>query len=157
MIFLALARWQRMTSMVAVARSIDSIVDERRDRRNLVRLLADLGLRQHEPLATGEGGDRTDGLLGAFHARPPRGLAVDGDRLEPRFRQRRDLSRKTAPEGCGIERGEEVAEMIVARRPVGERQEPAKMVEFFWPDEAPLERELAIQADNRTRGRGVPG
>ncbi len=142
--------------MVTIARSIDSIVDERRDRRDLVRFLADLGLRQHEPLAAGEGGgDRTDGLLGAFHARPLRGLAVDGDRLEPRFRQRRDPSRKTAPEGCGIERGEDVAEMIVARRPVGERQEPAKKVEFFWPDEAPLERELAIQADNRTRGRGV--
>jgi hypothetical protein len=93
---------------------------------NLVRLLAHLGLRQHQALPRGEGRDHVDGLLGSLLPRTPGRLAVDGDNLGRRLGQRRHPGYEATPEGPRVQRGENVAQMVVTRRPVGERAEAAQ-------------------------------
>jgi len=78
-----------------------------------------------------------DRLLGVLlGAGPARGFGVDGDDLGGRFDQRRNPGDETAAEGLGVERGEDVAEMIVRRRSVGERPEARRRVSFFSPKRA---------------------
>ena len=54
-----------------------------------------------------------DGLLTALLTGAARGLAIDGDDLRRGPGQRRDPVDKAALERLGIERGEDVAKMIV--------------------------------------------
>src|SRR5208337_536912 len=93
---------------------------------DLVRLLVHLRLREYEALARREGRDHVNGILAALAPRPPRGLSVDGDDVERSFGQRADPGYETLPESLGVERGENIAQMVVARRAVGERQKASQ-------------------------------
>src|SRR5271166_2668829 len=101
--------------MVTTAPSIDSM-----SRR---AGMATISLAFSPTLAGGEGGHHVDGVLGSFVARAPGGLAVDGDEFDRRLHQRADPSHETPPERLSVERGENVAEVIVARRAVDEGEE----------------------------------
>ncbi len=58
------------------------------------------------------------------------GLAVDGDHLSRRTGQRGDPGDETALENLGVERRENVAQLIVRWRPVAERPEAAQEFEL---------------------------
>ena len=53
-----------------------------------------------------------------FLIRAPRRLAIDRDDLGRRVRQRRDPGHEAKLEGAGVERGEDIAEMIMGGRTV---------------------------------------
>jgi hypothetical protein len=126
MILLAISRWHPIASMVTTAPSIG---EKRRNGDNLVRLLAHPGLRQHQPLSRGEGRDHVDGLLRPLLARTPGRLAIDGP-INWRPGQRRNPGDEATRESLGVQRGENVAQVVVTRHPVGERAQAAQQSEL---------------------------
>jgi hypothetical protein len=62
-------------------------------------------------------------LLRSLRARPARGLAIDGDHFGPNSRLRGDPSGKATPECLRVERGQNMADVIVRRRPILEGSE----------------------------------
>ncbi len=76
-------------------------------------------------MARREGGRHVDGVLGALACGTSRSLAVDGDDVERRLGRRAHSGHEVAPERLGVERGENIAEVVVARRAVGEWQKAA--------------------------------
>ena len=94
---------------------------------DLVRLVSDFGLTEHHALARGEGGDDMDGLFGPLLlVGAPHRLAVDGDHLGRRLRQRRRPRHKTALEPDRIEPGEDDAQLVVRGRAVLEASKTLK-------------------------------
>jgi len=76
-------------------------------------------LAQHDALPRREGGDDVDRLFRALVLiRAPRRLAIDRDDLGRRVRQRRNPGHKAKLEGASVERGEDIAEMIMRGRAV---------------------------------------
>ena len=68
---------------------------------------------------------RALGLIGA-----PRGLAVDRDHLGRRVGQRRDPGHEASLEGAGVERGKDVAEVIVRGRAVLIGSKPPQQIDL---------------------------
>ena len=94
-------------------------------------LSADFGLTEHHALARGEGGDDMDGLFGPLLlVGAPHRLAVDGDHLGRRLRQRRRPRHKTALERHRIEPGEDDAQLVVRGRAVLEASKTLKELEL---------------------------
>jgi hypothetical protein len=94
-------------------------VEQRRDGDDLVRLLVDLHLAQRDASPRREGGDDVDRLIRTLLLiRAPRRLGIDRDDLGWRVCQRRDPGHEAKLEGTGIERGEDIAEMIMGGRTV---------------------------------------
>ena len=124
-----MARWHPM-DVDGDAGALDrQHVEQLRDGKDLVRLLRDLDLAEHEPLPRCEGRDHVDRELAALSvAGAARGLSIDcddvaADDLERRAGQARDPGDEAALEGLGVERGEDVAYKIVRGRAVGKRLE----------------------------------
>ena len=81
---------------------------------DLVGLLGHLDLSEHEALACGKGRDHVDRrLAGPLLERAAHRLAIDGDDVRRRASQRGDPAGKALLELLGVERGEDVAEVIV--------------------------------------------
>ena len=76
--------------------------------------------------------------------RPDRrdGLAIDGDHPVRRSGQRRDPGDEAALELLGVERGQDVAEMIVRRRAVLERPEAAQKLELLAAEQGDIDEGL---------------
>lgn len=108
------------------------------DGHDLVGLVRHVDLTEHQALAGGEGRDHVDGGLGAgLLIGAPRGLAVDRDHLGRRAGQR-----ATQQRWLDVERGEDVAEMIVRRRPVAKRPEPAQQLQLLLAEAGDIDEGL---------------
>ena len=120
-------------------------VEQLGDGDDLVGLLRHLDLAEHEPLTRREGGDHVDRRLAALLlAGAARGLAVDGDHLAlARAGQRGDPGDEAALERLGVERGEYVAEVIVRRRSVAKRPEPAQERELLLAEPGDVDEGLS--------------
>ena len=89
---------------------------------DFVRLLVHLRLREHQTLARGEGRDNVNGILAAF--------ALDRREVLPSMAMTSSGALVSAPtlvtkqfrKAFRVERGEDIAQVIGARRAVGERQ-----------------------------------
>ena len=80
----------------------------------------------------GKGRDHVDRRLGVLlGARAAQRLAVDGDHLPGRAGQRRHPVHETALELRGVKHGQNVAEVIMRRRAVEKRPEPAQQIELL--------------------------
>ena len=107
-------------------------VEQRRNGDDLVGLLGDRDLPQHQPLPGRESRNHVDRLLGVLPgAGAARGLAVDGDDFGARLDECRNPGDETPAEGLRVERGEDVAEMIMRRRPACERPKAAQESELL--------------------------
>ena len=86
---------------------------------DLVGFFPDLDLTENEPLARGESRHDVDRALGVFlplgslRTGPARGLAVDGDHFGRNSGLRRHPGDKATPEWLGVERGQDVAQVVV--------------------------------------------
>ena len=101
-------------------------VEQRGDGGDLIGLRAGLGLGGHEPLARGEGRDQVESIMAPLATAAPRGLAVDGDQLGRRAGERGDPGHEAPLEGLGVQRGEEVARMVVRGGTLGEGAQAAQ-------------------------------
>ena len=127
-----------MASMVTTAPSIAIMSEQRGDGDDLVGLFGHRDLPQHQTLPGGEGRNHMDRLLGVLlRAGAARCLAVDGDDLGGRFDERRNPGDEAASERLGVERGEDVAEMIMRRRAVLERPEAAQQTKASFRQSEP--------------------
>jgi hypothetical protein len=79
---------------------------------------------EHHPLTGRERRDHVNGLFGAA-LRATRGLAVDRDHIRREARQRRHPGHEAGLELRGVESRQNIAEVIVGRRSVAKRPEPA--------------------------------
>ena len=118
--------------------------DRARDRHHLqqlgdgadfVALFRHLDVAEHQTLPRREGRDHVDRRLAArLLIGPAHGLAVDGDHLGRRTGQRGDPGDEAALESLGVERRENVAQLIVRWRPVAKRPEPAQEFELLFAE-----------------------
>ncbi len=144
MIFCAMSRWQPhspslATGVLRTPYGVDGDhgafdrhhVQERRNGDDLVGFLRHLDLPEHETLARGEGRDHVDRRLGALLlVRAARRLAVDGDDVGGRLGQRRHPGNEAALERLRVERGEDIAELVMRGRAVLEGPEAAQEVDL---------------------------
>ena len=97
------------------------------------------GLAQHEALARGKGGDHMNGGLAALLARgSARGFAINGDNTCGNARHRADPGDEAALELIGVERREDIAEVIMRRRAILERAEPAEQLKLLGAEKCDL-------------------
>ena len=102
-----------------------------------------LDLPEHEALARREGRDHVDrGLRALLLVGAAQRLAVDGDHPVRRAGQRRHPGHEAALELLGIERGKDVAEVIVRWRPVTKRPEPAQQIELLLAEPRDIDEGL---------------
>lgn len=93
-------------------------------------------LPKHKALACSEGRNHVNGrfrpllLVGA-----PRSLAVNGDHFPPRSGQRRNPGDETTLKLPGVERGENIAQVIMRRRSIAKGQKPAQKSELCFPEQ----------------------
>nr|WP_281433653.1 hypothetical protein [Methylosinus sp. H3A] len=107
-------------------------VQERGNGDDLVGFFRYGDLPHDEPLPGGESRDDVDRLLRALLLiGAARGFAVGGDDLGWRLSQSRDPGDEAALERLRVERGENVAEMVVRQRAVFEWPEATQQVELF--------------------------
>src|SRR3954453_109404 len=135
-----MSRWQPIASMVTTAPSM-AIRSRLRNGDDLVGFLRHLDLPEHEALARREGRDHVDGRLAArLLAGAARGLAVNGDHLGWRSDQRGDPGDEATLERLGVTRGEDVAQVIVRRRPIAKRPETAQQRELLRPEPGDIDK-----------------
>ena len=102
-------------------------VEQRRNSDNLIGFFRHRDLAPDQTLARGESRDHVDRLLRSLLSMgAARSLAVDGDHLGRGVGQSRRPSDEAAPERRRVERGENVAQMIMRRSSVLERSEAAQ-------------------------------
>ena len=75
-------------------------------------------------------------------AGPARGLAIDGDHPLRHPGQRGDPGDEAALELLGVERGQDIAEVIVRRRAILERAEAAQKLELLVAEEGDIDEGL---------------
>ena len=102
--------------------------------------------------------DRRFGVL--LPAGAAQRLAVDGDDLRGRAGQRRHPGHEAALELLGVEGGEDVAEVIVRRRAVAKRPEPAQQLDLLLAeprdiDEGLRPRQHRQQAQQQHLGKRI--
>src|SRR6185437_10556225 len=103
-------------------------VEQFGDRDDLVGLFRDLHLTEHETLARHESRHHVNGAFTGFPTGAAYGLAVDRHHAFRDADQRRDPGDEAALELLGVERGENVTQVVVRRRAIAERPEPAEQV-----------------------------
>ena len=86
--------------------------------------------------------DHVDRRLGVLLAGAAQRLAVDGDDLPRRAGQRRHPLHKAALELLGVEGGDDVAEVIVRRRSVAKRPEPAQQFDLLLAEACDINENL---------------
>jgi hypothetical protein len=92
-------------------------------------------LPEHQALARREGRHHVDRLLGTFLlVGAAQRLAIDRDSLGRRPRYRRDPRHEAPLEHCGIEYRENIAEVIVRRRAMGEGPEAAQQIDLLFAE-----------------------
>jgi len=97
-----------------------------------------------------EGGNHMDGGLPAlFLVRPAHRLAVDRDHSRRNAGQGRHPGDETLLEFLGVERGEDVAELIVRRRAIRKPPEPAQKVELPRPEAGDVHEALSSRQDRQ--------
>ena len=102
------------------------------DGGDLVGFLRHLGLAEHQALPARPGRDHVDRRLGpALLIGAPQRLAVDGDDVGAELGERADPGDEAALELLGIERREQVAQLVVRRRAVLERPEAAQKLKLL--------------------------
>src|SRR5436309_11003435 len=119
-----MSRWQPMASMVTVAPSIASISRSLGMATISLDLSATLTWPSTRRWRAAKAESMWMGSL-ALLVGPTHGLAVDGDHPTRRSRQRGDPGDEAALELLGVEGGQNIAEVIVRRRAVAKRPEPA--------------------------------
>jgi hypothetical protein len=120
-----MARRQPIASMVTMAPSIAIMSSS----FGIATIALDFSapLPEHAALARCESRDHVNRLVRAFLlVGAACCLAIDGDHVASRPGQRCHPGEKAALEGFGIERGKTIAEVIVRRRPIAKRAEPAQ-------------------------------
>ncbi len=90
-------------------------------------------------------------LAGALLARPPRGLAVDGDHPLRRAGQCRYPGQEAAMELLGVQHGQDVAEMVVCRGGVRQRSEAAQQFPFIRAEQGDIDQGLAADRTSCSR------
>ena len=139
-----MSRWQPIASMVTMAPSIANMFEQLGDGDDLVRLFRHLDLTEHQALARCEGRDHVDRRLRALLlVGAAQRLAVDGDR-PPLGAPVSAATHATKQRwNClGVERGEDVAEMIVRRRSVAKRPEPAQQFDLLLAEACDINESL---------------
>ena len=110
------------------------------DRCDLVRLLRDFDLSEHETLSRTPRRDQIDRRLGAaFLVGAPECFTVDGDEIRSEFRQRCDPGNEATLEGLRVEGCEQIAELIMRRRAVLKGAEPAQKIELLLAERGDLD------------------
>jgi hypothetical protein len=106
------------------------------DGDDLVGLLRHFHLAENQTLSRGESRHDVDRtleillLLRGLRTGPAHGLTVDGDHFGRNPRLRRDPGDEATLEGLGVQRGENVTEVIVRRRSILERSEASEQSQF---------------------------
>jgi len=86
---------------------------------------------------------RLGGGFGAFFLKgAAQRLAVDGDQIRRRAGHCRHPSHEAALEGRGVERGKNIAEVVVGRRSVAKRPEPAQKVDLLLAEPGDIDERL---------------
>ena len=102
---------------------------------DLVGLFGDLDLSEHQALTRGEGRDHVDCCFSAFlMVRSAQRLAIDRDHIRRNAGQRGNPADEAALEMLGVERGEDVAEVVVRGRSFAKRPKPAQEGELLAPE-----------------------
>src|SRR5215468_11657028 len=125
-----MSRWQPIASTVYDSAFDRQHPEQRRDRDDFVGLLRHLDLPKHQSLARRERRNHVDRLLRTLLGSARR-LAVDGDHIGWHTGQRRHPRYEASLELLGVERRQNVAEVIVGRRSVAKRAEPPQQLEFL--------------------------
>ena len=105
----------------------------------LVGLFSDLDLAENETLARGESRDDVDRTLGVFlllgglRTGPSHRLAIDGDDFGRYPRLRCDPGDKATPERLAVERGRDVAQVVVRQHSVRKGSEASEKASFSLP------------------------
>jgi len=112
-------------------------IEKRRDGDDLIGFVRHFDLAEDEALARRESGHHVDrrfsaSLVGGAAQR----LAVDGDHIRRHADQLGDPGDEATLEFRSVERRENVAEVVVRRRPITERQEPAKKLDLLLAERA---------------------
>ena len=79
------------------------------------------------------------------------GLAIDGDDFDRRLGQRGDPIDEAALVCLGVQRGEDVAQRVMRRCPIGKRQKPTQQPQFLLPE--PRDACEAIRAGKHRKQR----
>ncbi len=99
------------------------------DGDDLVRLLGHLNLTEHKVLARRKGRDHVDSRCSVGPVmRAAHRFAVDSDHALRHTGDGRDPGNKATLELFGIEGSQDIAEMVVSRRTIFERREPAQQL-----------------------------
>src|SRR3954470_11914253 len=115
-------------------------LQEQRDGGDLVRLATHRLLPEHQALAGRPGGDEVQGIAAlAPRVGAPRGLAVDRDEVRLGLAQAFDPRREAGLEQLGVERGDHLAQRVVARHPVLAGQEATEEGEVLVAPERDLD------------------
>ena len=123
---------------------------------DLVGFFPYLHLTENEPLARGESRhdvDRTLGvflLLGGLRTGPSHRLAIDGDHFGRDPSLRRDPGDEATLERPGVERGQDVAQVVVRRRSIRKRPERLKKTSLCRPN---LAMSVIVSAPATTASR----
>ena len=118
-------------------------VEQRGDRHNLVRLLTNLHLREHEPLPRRESRDHMDGLFGALLLiGSTRCFSINGDHFGGRIGQCCDPGHKTKLESHSVQRGEYIAQVIMRGRAFLERPEAPQQSELLFAEPGNIAKRL---------------
>jgi len=90
-------------------------------------------------------------VLAALAPGASRGFSIDGDDLRRGPGQAADPGRETLAEGGRIQCGEDITQMIVARRAVGEGQETPQQIEFLVPEPGDVREPLGTRQRRKKR------
>ena len=92
--------------------------------------------------------------MAPFPALPPdrpRGFPIDGHHALRHTGQRRHPGHETALELVRVERGEDVAQVVVGRRSIGERPEPAEKVELLFAEAGNIDEGIGTRQHREER------
>jgi len=118
-------------------------IEKRRDGDDLVGFVRHFDLAEHEALARRESGHHVDcGFSASLVGGAARRLAVDGDHICRHANQLGDPGDEATLEFRSVERRENIAEMVVRRRSVPERQEPAKKLDLLLAESRDIDEGL---------------
>src|SRR5258707_7514262 len=97
-----------------------------------MELVGYFDLAEYEALARSESGPHVDrGFSASLVGGAAQGLAVDGDHIRRHADQLGDPGDEATLEFRSVERRENVAEVVVRRRSITKRQEPAKKLDLL--------------------------
>ena len=123
-------------------------VQELGDGDDLIGLVGNLDLSQRQALTSSEGRNHMDRCLGASLLKgTSQRLAINGHDLGWNSRQRGHPGYKTALKLFGIQRGKDVAQMVMGGRSMLKSQKPAQKIELFLAKPGNIDDGLCASQD----------